>query len=701
MATLEKIRSKSVLLFVIIIVALLAFILGDFLTSGRTYFGSGMTVAQVGDKKVDYHHYQARLEQANEQMRNQNQNVDGDELSQNVINSLLFEELLKQEYQDLGLRVSDKEISEAMTGVMPHRNAQQFIYTVSRQLGLENPSGKEVLDRINNPAKYNLPVEAGQQLKALWAATEADVENAMLQEKFYRLVGGLFTANTLDAKSVYNDNATTRHISYVSKPAATVPDTEAEVTDADIKAQWDKNKNNYRIDEELREIDYIYVVIEPSQDDIVAGQQVVENALAALNSGEGLNGVDSDSRFVVTRATAPLSKISDTRVKNFIDTTAAGTAKVIVSQRDKYTLAKVLGVTNDVDSINVSMIALASPEKADTVMTALANGAKWADFAETDFSQAQDSIWTSLVSLGGADTRIKDALLNATVGQPFVMTDSINGNVYSQIYRVNARRSPVPVYDYAVINYTIDPSNATLEKLSNDLRTFISANSSADDFTANAAEAGFMVLPDLVGASHPHIANISDSRGAVKWVMEGKKGQVSPVIQDNKQSYLMAIAIKDIYDGEYLPWDCYQIKNQLRARAITDKKLDKLMADYQGKAGDINGYAAAMELPVAQADVIFSSPRVASIGVGESALQGQIASAAEKSLVGPVKGNNSVVVFVVDSVSDESRPYDFDEYAGTFNRTMGIGLFDPFTLLVGKENIKNNSLNFINSAVAE
>ncbi len=698
MATLEKIRSKSVLLFVIIIVALLAFILGDFLTSGRTYFGSGMTVAQVGDKKVQYTDYQARLEQANQQMQAQNQNVDNDELSQNVINSLLFEELLKQEYQDLGIRVSDKEISEAMTGAMPHRNAQQFIYTVSRQLGLENPSGKEILDRINNPAKYNLPVEAGQQLKTLWAATEADVENAILQEKFYRLVGGLYTANNLDAKSVYDDNAATRHISYVSKPAATVPDTEAEVNDEDIKAQWEKNKNNYRIDEELREIDYIYVVIEPSQDDLLAGQQVVENALAALNSGEGLNGIDSDSRFVVTRATAPLAKISDPRVKSFIDTTAAGTAKIILSQRDKYTLAKVLGVSNDVDSINVSMIALASPEKADTVMTALANGAKWADFTDTDFSQAQDSIWTSLISV---DNKVKNALLNAAVGQPFVMTDSINGNVYSQIYRVNTRRAPVPVYDYAVINYTIDPSNATLEKLSTDLRTYVSANSSADDFTANAAEAGFMVLPDLVGASHPHIANISDSRGAVKWVMEGKKGQVSPVIQDNKQSYLMAIAIKDIYDGEYLPWDCYQIKNMLRSRAITEKKLDKLMADYNGKAKDLNGYAAAMELPVAQADVIFSSPRVASIGVGESLLQGQIASAAEKKLVGPVKGNNSLVVFVVDSVSDESRPYDFDEYAGTFNRTMGIGLFDPFPLLVGKDNIKNNSLNFINSAVAE
>ena len=54
MATLEKIRNKSVLLFVIIIVALLAFILGDFLTSGRTYFGDPTTVAKAGGQKVEY-----------------------------------------------------------------------------------------------------------------------------------------------------------------------------------------------------------------------------------------------------------------------------------------------------------------------------------------------------------------------------------------------------------------------------------------------------------------------------------------------------------------------------------------------------------------------------------------------------------------------------------------------------------------------
>ena len=71
MATLEKIRNKSVLLFVIIIVALLAFILGDFLTSGQTYFGSRDTVAKVGDVTVKYNEYQNQISQLSEDGRNQ------------------------------------------------------------------------------------------------------------------------------------------------------------------------------------------------------------------------------------------------------------------------------------------------------------------------------------------------------------------------------------------------------------------------------------------------------------------------------------------------------------------------------------------------------------------------------------------------------------------------------------------------------
>ena len=121
MATLEKIRNKSVLLFVIIIVALLAFILGDFLTSGRTYFGHPTTVAQAGDATVEYQDYQNRLSQAGEQLRQQGREMSNDVLSQQVVQGLLAEQLLKNEYNALGITVTDAELTEALTGANPNQ----------------------------------------------------------------------------------------------------------------------------------------------------------------------------------------------------------------------------------------------------------------------------------------------------------------------------------------------------------------------------------------------------------------------------------------------------------------------------------------------------------------------------------------------------------------------------------------------------
>lgn len=693
MATLEKIRSKSVLLFVIIIVALLAFILGDFLTSGRTYFGSGTTVAEAKGKKVDFTLYQQQMERAQEQARSYNNDVDNDELAQNIITSLIGQELLKQEYEDLGIRVSDSEITNAMTGFIPHPAAQQFVYTISQNLGFDRMDGKAILDAIKNPAKYNLPVEVARQLSTAWAQTEQDVEQAMLQQKFYRLVQGLYTANELDAKSVYADNASTRHIAYATKGYNTLSAEDTNVTDADLKATWEKNKNLYKLDEPTRNVDYIYVVIEPSAEDRLAGQQAVEDAIVGLNGTDALTAVENDSRFVVTRESQRASRIADKALREFITAAEDGQAQIVTNTRDSYQIAKRLSASEQVDSINVSVLALRNASDADSIMAALAAGAKWADYVAGENTQGQDSVWVSLVG-ANIDGQLKDAWLSAAIGTPTVHTDSIQGQAMTQIFKINKRLAPATVYDYAVINYTVDPSNATLEKLNTDLRTFLSANSNGEDFSKNAAEAGYSILSANVSASQPHIANVSDSRPAVKWVMNAKKGQVSPVIGDNKQSYLMAIAVKDIYD-DVIPWNAKAIRNDLERRATVDKAGEKLIAEFAGKANDIAGYAQLFGGEVNEGDVIFASPRVATIGIRESAVQGAIAGAPEGKVVGPVAGNNAIVVFEVKSVSDESRPYTFDEYAQRFNRTMGIGTADPFKMLLGNNKVENHSLNFI------
>lgn len=697
MATLEKIRSKSVLLFVIIIVALLAFILGDFLTSGRTYFGNGMTVAEAGSCTVDYNEYQNRINAASEQAQAQGQNVDNDQLSLQVINEVLFEQLLNKEYDELGIKVTDTEISNALTGETPHRQAYQFIATLSQQIGLPEVSGKAVYDAMMNPAKYNLPAEAGEQLKKLWANEEADLEKSLLQEKFYRLVTGLFTANKIDAKALYDDNATTRHIAYATKSYSTVADKDVTVADADLQAAYEKNKAQYRLDEPTRSIDYIYVAIEPSQADRIAGQQAVENAIVALNASEGTSALDGNTKFVVSRRASSKSRITDKALKSYIDTATVGVAKVISTANDKYTIAKLLAVTSDIDSINVSMLGRADQGSLDSLLAQVNAGAKFADLIDGTVVQGNDSVWTSL-AIENIPARIKEALSTGALGQAFIVKDSIQGQAVETLYRINKRNSAVAIYDVAVAEYTVDPSNETLSKLNADLNTFIGANSSAEDFAKNAAAAGYTVMPASVTASSVRIGNAADSRSAVKWAMEAKKGQVMPIYQDSKQSYLLTIAVKNIYEGDYLPWDADLIADRLQAEALKAKKAEKLIAQYNGKAKDVAGYAKVMGTEAAEGDAVFSSPMLAGIGYNESLIQGAIAQAKKGEVVGPLQGNNAVVVFQVKDVNTENRKFEFDEYAQRYNQSMGIGRVQPMMLLLGKDKIKNHLLDFTKSS---
>lgn len=699
MATLEKIRSKSVLLFVIIIVALLAFILGDFLTSGKTYFGSGTTVAKAGSVKVDYTDYQNRMNDVAEQNRNQQQ-VDNGVLSQQVIRDLLVEKLLQKEYEDLGIVVTDHEITEALTGDNVHPAAMQTIYMLGQYMGMPGASPKAIHAAIVNPPA-NMPTEAIGQLQQVWLALEQNVEQAMLREKFDRLMTGLFAANELDAQSLFNDVSTTRHIAYAMAPLSSVEDKDAEITDADRKAAWEENKGNYKLAEPVRSIDYIMVRIEPSADDRAAGVKAVEDALLALNTTEGTEAVATDSRFVVNRANATASQLRDNDLKAFLDTATVGQAVRLKTIGDNFTLVKLIGTTTDIDSINISMLGRRDGGSLDSLKTLVEGGATFASLSDGENVEGQDSIWATLTA-PNIPASIKEALSTKAVGEVFAVADSTQGQVIETLYRVNKRNAPVKVYDVAEISFVVDPSQETLTNLSNNLRTFVSNNSSAADFAANAAEAGYTVLNGVVTAGSPMVGNAPDSRLAVKWLMETKPGQVMPVYQDSKQSYLLAAALKNVYDDDYLPWNADLIADQINALATNNKKAQVLIDRYAGKAKDVEGYAKLMNVDVQHGDAIFTSPVLATIGMGESALQGMIAAAKQGVVTGPVKGNNEVLVFVVTGDDNSGRQYSEQEYSEQFNRALNLN--NPQLLqnadymrylLVGSEKEENNSLKFI------
>lgn len=261
-----------------------------------------------------------------------------------------------------------------------------------------------------------------------------------------------------------------------------------------------------------------------------------------------------------------------------------------------------------------------------------------------------------------------------------------------RIFRVNERKAPVAVYDLASVTFTTEPSNATVNDLDAALRKYVEENKTAKDFVEHAQEAGYTTFPATVTASSPMIGNLNDSHNAVAWVMDAKKGQVSPVFGDIQTGRFLAVALDDIYDGGYVPVRDKQVHAILASRAINNKKAAKLIADYEGKAKDIAGYAQLMKTSVDTTTVNFGQYMIPGLGMNESVVMGKIANAQKGALVGPVQGNNAVIVMQVTEIDNAGRPFDLDENTIRYNQQRGaarmINTLDR--ILIGNKKVTNN-----------
>ena len=79
---------------------------------------------------------------------------------------------------------------------------------------------------------------------------------------------------------------------------------------------------------------------------------------------------------------------------------------------------------------------------------------------------SRSNLWQTLAS--APDNDVKTRILEA--GNGYFIADSA-ANMAS-IIRVNSKKAPVTIYDYATVNYKVYPSDATVDKLNDDLQAF-------------------------------------------------------------------------------------------------------------------------------------------------------------------------------------------------------------------------------------
>ncbi len=689
MATLEKIRKRSTLLLIVVGAALLAFIIGDFFTSGRTLFGTGTTIAKVGDEKIDIQDFQRRYEEANQMYQQQGAKMDPAALQQRVLYGMIQERLLDKEINDLGIEVSDNELTQAMLGPNAHYAMIQF----AQNMGFETP--QQLYDVAFNPGKYGVPEDQARQVQQMWLKQEQQMEQMLKQQKFQNLLVGSLVANELDAKAYYDGNASTSHIAYVKKSFADLPNDKYPVTDSEIKAEYNKQKNAYKVDEEMRRVSYISVNVEPSTADVAEARKLVDATVSRLVSTNDLEAVNGDSNFGVDRRSTTASAITNPQLKSFVTDSVAGSVTMLSFINDEFTIAKVLGKKVAVDSINVDLVAYQGDAAGrDSLLAALNSGTPFEEALKMPgVVGGQADVWNTIAS--SPDNELKERLLNA--GSGYFISDSTAND--ARIIRVNSKKAPVAIYDYATVSYKVYPSDATVAKLNDDLQAFMSGITKADSLTVTKAlKAGYSLQPAMVTSNSANLGNVPYTRNAVKWAMDAKAGEVSPILEDGQNDRLIVVALNDVIKPGYMPVNDDDIKAALTEKVRNNKKAADLIAQYKGKASDIAGFAGLMQASVDSTEVTFGQMFISGIGAMESNLLGQVPVTPKGAVTGPVQGTNGVYVYQVYEVDNQSRPYNYQENAARYNQQFGgqAVLQNFFDIMMEDNKVVNNTLKFYN-----
>src|SRR5690606_39334412 len=122
MAIIGKIRNRAGLLIGFIGLSMVAFILGDLLTSNRVFLSGNSTTAGVIDgQKISIQDFEARVQQNIEnyklsQGKDQVDNQTTDQLRDQTWGQLLNEELIGKQIAKTGLVVSSDELFDMVQG---------------------------------------------------------------------------------------------------------------------------------------------------------------------------------------------------------------------------------------------------------------------------------------------------------------------------------------------------------------------------------------------------------------------------------------------------------------------------------------------------------------------------------------------------------------------------------------------------------
>ena len=666
MATLQKIRNHGTFLLIVVGVAMLAFILGDFFNSSSSFFHRDREyVGEIAGHSIHYTEYEAAREQLTEVYKIESGRSDFDEQTYSQIRNQVWQMMLMNyslgaQAEKIGMDITADELSELCIGAEPHQliKTRRAFYDENGEFSRDNLV--RFLQQIET-AEDDGQNDNMRQAKSYWMYWENAVRLTHLQEKYSNLTENLITANSLDAQQAYNARQQSMDVQYVSRPYSAIADSLVTVSKKEVRKLYEQRRPLYK-QTPNRAIEYITFDIKPSEEDFAQTLKAMEDLKQEFTTTDDLALVVNSNSDVLYDGRNYSETTVPEQYKDFAfgkDAKKDATTDITLTD-DTYSMARIVECGYDMpDSVKLKAVATAEDEEDNEIG------------------------WVTETML---PKQISEPAFAAKKGTRF----SVDMGAGEQTFEVMDVAKATPKVKLAILERKVTPSSRTYSALYNQAKQFVVANQTEEQLRTSAKEQNLTLYPAYnLTKNSDKAGSLTASRNIVRWAFEAKEGQVSDVFECGQQ-YVVAV-LTQVNEDEYRPLS--EVETELRLKATNNAKAEMLKKE-MAEATSLEQAAEKFNTTVQTANgVTFGSYRFGNVGA-EPAVIGTAFAMEEGKVSQPIQGNAGVYMIVAGAKTTAEGEMDKDAEIRQLNNRYGYLNYQIISYVEDNTEVTDNRFNF-------
>ncbi|GAA4308757.1 peptidylprolyl isomerase [Nibribacter koreensis] len=656
MALINKIRERSGFAIGAIAIGLLFFIvLGDLLGPNSRLFSDKMVVGEIAGHEVPVQDFELMVEEAKNNYAQQYGRQPGDaemaSLREQTWNQLVFKYAFEEEFEELGLGVSDDELYDMVQG--------KNIHPAIRQMFTDPQTGQFDLNRVRQTLQNLKSMDPAQ--RESWYKYEAELATDRLRNKYYNLFTLSNYVTTEEVKRFNAEQNSRASMKYLFIPYFTIADSAVKVSDKQLQDYLDKNKKKFEV-EEGRSISYVTIPVAASREDSASYQQETSALAAEFASTQ------NDSLFVKAESDTPYNgayvSVSELPEPLKKQTLEQGKLYGPFIENGTFSLIKVTGVKDGGAASARASHILIKPEnttpeakaaakaKAQDIYNQIKGGA---DFAMMAAQHGTDGTASQGGDLGWfTQGRMVPAFEKAVFGASSagLLPNLVETEYGFHIVKV-VNPKTTKSYQLAQVTRSITPSDASREDAFRRASILASESNNAEEFEQALAKEKGLVKAEAknITAADRGVNNLQNARELVRWAFdkETKVGKVSPVMTMDDQ-YVVAVLTGKREKGTAKVEDIKDeltaaVRNELKAKQIQEK-LGKITGTLEQAAAKYGPNAIVRSV----SDVTLGTANAQGLGYEPVAI-GNAFGLKPGQRTQPIQGEGGVVVMEMTSVT--------------------------------------------------